>query len=289
MKTVTPDAASDRARQRILANRGEPLFYASWDNAVFIHYETDPSALQKCIPFTLDLYHGRAFVSVVAFTLRHMRPRVGGKLSEWLFKPIATHDFLNVRTYVRPDGESAIYFMAEWLSNRLSVALGPITFGLPYRFGRLDYSNSDQNSYIRGHASGKDGDFGYLASMPKTFSGCEPGSLPEFLLERYTAFTSAGWRKQFFRVWHPPWEQSSLEVKVTASDLLAATGTWWPTSQFVSANYSPGVSVWMGWPHRVASASFWRAVAFGEGGCRCSQSDHVLDAHATYEHKNMDG
>src|SRR5258708_3228276 len=126
---------SDAARRRILGARGEPLFYADWLRAVFIHYEADPEALQREVPFELDLDDGRAYVSLVAFTMRDMRPRIGGRLAAWLLKPIATHEFLNVRTYVRHGGETGIYFLAEWLSNPLSVWLGPLTFGLPYRFG----------------------------------------------------------------------------------------------------------------------------------------------------------
>jgi uncharacterized protein YqjF (DUF2071 family) len=235
----------------MLVEHGEPLFYANWDHAVFIHYESDPSALKNSVPYAIDLYDGRAFVSVVAFTLRGMRLRLGGKISEWLFKPIATHHFFNVRTYVRHGGESAIYFMAEWLSNRLSVALGPITFGLPYRFGKVEYENAGENGYLHGKVSVREGEFEYRAPVGKYFSVCEPGSLAEFLLERYTAFTSAGRRKQFFRVWHEPWEQTSVEVKVASDNLLAATGGWWPTGQFIFANYSPGVGVWMGRPHFV--------------------------------------
>ena len=117
------DTPSEMARQRMLSVRGEPLFYATWDQAVFIHYEADPLALQRCVPFPLDLHNGRAFVSLVAFTLKRMRPRRGGRLTEWLLKPIATHEFLNVRTYVRVNGEPGIFFLAEWLSNRLSVPL----------------------------------------------------------------------------------------------------------------------------------------------------------------------
>ena len=244
-------SASEMARARMLADRGEPLFYANWDNAVFIHYESDPAALQRCVPFPIDLYHGRAFVSIVAFTLRDMRPRLGGKISQWLVKPIATHHFFNVRTYVRHHGEVAIYFMAEWLSNRLSVALGPTTFGLPYHFGKIDYANDGTGGEVHGQVRAAQGRFEYRASLPDDLTPCEPGSLSEFLLERYTAFTSAGWRKQFFRVWHEQWQQCSLDLEVTADELLAAAGEWWQTAEFVSANYSPGVRVWMGWPHRV--------------------------------------
>lgn len=27
------------AKERLLSRRGEPLFYANWDNVLFIHYE----------------------------------------------------------------------------------------------------------------------------------------------------------------------------------------------------------------------------------------------------------
>src|SRR6516165_6761954 len=129
------------ATERLLSRRGEPLFYANWDNVLFIHYETEPDALQRRIPYLLDLYHGRAFVSLVAFTMRGMRPRLGRRLGALLFKPIATHHFLNVRTYVTHKGEAGIYFMREWLSNRLAAWLGPWSFGLPYRFGKIEYRN----------------------------------------------------------------------------------------------------------------------------------------------------
>jgi uncharacterized protein len=74
-------ALSEAARRRMLAVPGEPMFYARWDRAVFIHYEADPETLQRAIPFELDLRDGRAFVSLVAFTLQRMRPRIGGRLA----------------------------------------------------------------------------------------------------------------------------------------------------------------------------------------------------------------
>ena len=250
---IAPNEKSRAARERMLAGRGEPLFYATWDNAVFIHYESEPGALQKCVPFPLDLFEGRAFVSVVAFTLGRMRPRLGGRISEWLFKPIATHPFFNLRTYVQHTGEHGIYFMAEWLSNRLSVTLGPATFGLPYHHGRLRYENVAVNGQVQGHVQAKEGSFAYRAAVAReNLAECEPGSLTEFLLERYTAFTWAGRRRKFFRVWHQPWQEVATGIDVTEDDLLSTTGAWWPTARLHSGNYSPGVNVWMGWPHRVA-------------------------------------
>lgn len=238
----------------MLAKAGEPLFLARWDRAVFIHYEADPVILQREVPFPLDLRDGRAFVSLVAFTLLGMRPRRGGRLGEWFFKPIASHEFLNVRTYVRHAGEPGIFFLAEWLSNPLSVLLGPRSFGLPYRFGQLSYAHLRGNGDILGSVTAREGRLEYCATIPaNSFDPSEAGSRTEFLLERYTAFTDRRGRRRLFRVWHEPWPQTPIDLEVTADDLLAATGNWWRSAEPAGAHYSPGVEVWMGRPHRIGT------------------------------------
>jgi uncharacterized protein YqjF (DUF2071 family) len=243
---------SEAARRRMLAVRGEPMFYARWDRAVFIHYAADPVLLQPDVPFELDLREGRAFVSLVAFTLHRMRPRRGGKLGEWLLKPIATHEFLNVRTYVRHQGEPGIYFLAEWLNNRAAVHLGPRSFGLPYRFGHLGYDHGRKGNSLRGTVKARDGQLSYEGWMTgDRFEPGQAGSLTEFLLERYTAFTRHRKRDRFFHVWHSPWPQAPAEMELNEDSLVATTGRWWQSAHHVSANYSPGVEVWMGRPHRI--------------------------------------
>jgi uncharacterized protein YqjF (DUF2071 family) len=236
----------------MLAVRGEPMFYARWDRAVFIHYAADPVILQRQVPFQLDLRDGKAFVSIVAFTLVGMRPRLGGIVGEWLFKPIATHEFLNIRTYVHEGGEPGIFFLAEWLSNPLSVRLGPRSFGLPYRFGQITYEHALDGVALRGIIAERDARLAYAGNAcDDRFEPCEAGSLTEFMLERYTAFTQAGKRRRLFRIWHDPWPQAPAEVEVIDDTLIATTGPWWKTADLVSANYSPGAEVWMGRPHRI--------------------------------------
>ncbi|MFL6519738.1 MAG: DUF2071 domain-containing protein [Chthoniobacterales bacterium] len=249
ISTVDPLSPSEAGKRRLLSRFGEPLFLARWDRAVFINYSADPAILQPQVPFELDLRDGRAFVSVVAFTLVRMRPWSGGAWTEWLLKPIATHEFLNIRTYVRHNGEPGIFFLAEWLSNRISVLLGPRTFGLPYRFGALHYKH---RGAFQGSVRAAEGELIYSGEIADAeFGPCAPGSLDEFMLERYTAFTQRGKRRRLFRIWHPPWPQASAICDVDETSLIASTGSWWNTAEFVSANYSPGADVWMGRPHRI--------------------------------------
>jgi hypothetical protein len=248
-------ASSIAARQRLLSRRGEPLFLADWDRVLMIHFEVDADVLQREVTFELDLRDGRAFVSLVAFTMRGMRPRIGGRLAAWLFRPIATHDFLNVRTYVRHGGEAGIHFLAEWLSNRLAVKFGPRTFGLPYHFGHIAYEH--RWKYGRLHGRVRDAAtgtaFAYRIESEfdvSAFALCEDGSLDEWLMERYTAFNCARGRRKFFRIWHPPWPQCRVEAEVGDDSLVGQRWRWFSGARLIGANFSPGVrDVWMGRPH----------------------------------------
>ncbi len=261
---------SSAARARLLAVRREPLLIADWLRVAFLHFEADPDALQRVVPFELDLRQGRAYVSLVAFTMRGLRPRRGGKVAALLFKPIATHRFLNVRTYVKHHGEPGIHFMTEWLDNPLSVLLGPPVFGLPYRFGRLIYDHDPESRTLRGCVTpgfmppGHDAtrnpsrfEFSAAINGPATFRPCDPGSLDEFLLERYTAFNgppppNPGTRR-FFRIWHPPWPQIPVEMLSLETGLLEKVWPWFANARLVGAHFSPSLhDVWMGRPHAVS-------------------------------------
>lgn len=253
-----PGALSAAARRLLVRHGGEPLLTADWDRALMIHYEVPAEVLKPFVPFPLDLHHGKAYVSLVAFTMRGMKPRRGGRLTEWLFRPIATHGFLNVRTYVRLGAETGIYFLSEHLDNRLSLRLGPPLFGLPYRFARLHYRHDWRSGLIAGRitdpASGAV--YSYRALVdddPAAYKPAATGTLTEWLMERYTAFTARGSRRRLFRVWHPPWPEAPVAVKVGDDSLLREHWSWFEHARFVGANFSPGLrDVWMGRPRGVA-------------------------------------
>jgi len=247
---------SEMARERILEVRGNPLFICDWLRVVFMHYEVDKDLLRRAVPFPLDLRDGSAYISLVAFTMVGMRPRLGGSLFARIFRPIATHEFLNCRTYVQQGAEPGIYFLAEWLPNRLSVLLGPRIFGLPYRHGQMNYSRISAehpvSQTITEPKSKRSLEYSAILPEDHSSSRCPRGSLVEFLMERYTAFTAVGRRRGKFRVWHEPWTQSKLKLQVTEDSLLRATWPWFESARLAGANYSRGRhGVWMGRPQFV--------------------------------------
>lgn len=216
--------------------RSKALFIADWIDAVFLHFRIDPSDLQPAVPLELDCFDGDAFVSLVAFTQRNLRPTVGGRIAAWLATPLASHEFLNVRTYVRCGDGRGIFFLAEWIPNRLACLIGPRTYGLPYRLGRLSYRPgercvSDGISNLRFQIS-------HSTDEP---AFCRPGSLDHFLLERYTAFTHRRGVIRRFDVMHDPWPIRRASARLMETALLRRSGDWPSDARFALADTSSGV------------------------------------------------
>jgi hypothetical protein len=186
--------------------------------------------------------------------MRRLRTHVGSRMAAWFFKPVGTHEFLNVRTYVQARREAGIYFMSEWVPNRLVLKLGPALYGLPYRLGQMRYRHVDESGELEGHVC--DGQtqrcFAYEALVERAdpLLPSTAGSLEEFLLERYSAFTHRAGRTRFFRIWHQPWRQRRVAVQIRDASLLTANWPWLADARLIGAHFSPGVhDVWIGWPH----------------------------------------
>lgn len=259
LEVVRPGPSDARAhiqaRHRFEEREGRPLFLADWVRALFIHFEVDRDVIKREVPFELDEFNGRTFVSLVAFTMRDLRVNCAGRIGAWLTKPGATHELLNVRTYVRHHGEAAIYFMAEWIPNALSRVLGPTMYGLPYRLGALDYQHHHESGVLRGdvESRNKTGRLTYRGTIGENpvYTPAQPRSLDEFLLERYTATTASCGFRRLFRIWHEPWALTNVDLEITDDSLLGSRGDWRHSARFVGARYSPGVhDVWMARPRR---------------------------------------
>jgi len=111
----------------------------------------------------------------------------------------------------------------------------------------------------------KTGSFSYCAIFRRNdLDVCAPGSLDEFLLDRYTAFTQFGKRRRFFRIWHKPWQQVPAKIQVATDNLIHSTGPWWRDARCTGANYSPGINVWMGWPHTSGNSDDHSVMSGGE-------------------------
>jgi hypothetical protein len=216
---------------------------ADWDDAAFVHYAVAPELLRPHVPFELDLLNGKAYMSLVAFTQRRLRPRVGGRLAAAVSAPLASHPFLNVRTYVRRGAMAGIHFLCEWIPNRLAAWIGPPLYGLPYRLGKLRYRYDRQSGACHHEILAAGARLAFdvfsLDDGPPTVAPL--GTPDAFLLERYIAFTRRAGKDCCFRVEHAPWPQRPATVRVRETTLLDALGLPFDGARPVGGNYSQGV------------------------------------------------
>ncbi len=243
---------SANARCRMEGRALEPLFLADWKDVVMLHFEVEPERLQRLTTLEVDQFEGRAFVSLVAFRMERMRLRCLPRLSEPLLAPFTRSLFLNLRTYVRHGDDIGIRFLVEWLSNRLSVPLGPPVYGLPYRSGELRFTGRQGRRLIAARPRCGGGFVDAEIEPAGVAAECVAGSLEEFLAERYSAFTECRGRRRCFRIWHPPWRQRRCRIVRAEQTLLGETFAELAGARLVAATFSEGLEdVWMGKPERL--------------------------------------
>ena len=189
--------------------------------------------------FPLDLRDGAGWVTIIAFDIRSARPP---------FVPARLGiDFLetNVRTYVRlAGGEPAIWFFSLEASSAPAVAAARLAYGLPYwlaRMARDAEPGVDVYRTIRRGAPGAPGlEVRYRVGPPRGTAA--PGSLDEFLIERYVLHVVRRGEVRSVRVRHRPYPLRDVEVVSVEEDLLAAGGIERPDAAPL-AHFSDGVDV----------------------------------------------
>jgi hypothetical protein len=222
---------ADKTRRKF-----RPILLADWRDALFIHFRVRPRLLQHLLPLPLDLRNGYAYVSLVAFTQHRLRPAIPIPGGELLSRPVAHHEFLNLRTYVRANDEPGIYFFNEWIPNRLAVFLGPKLYGLPYKLAQMAYHTAPGYA-MRQVVAGQ-----HFSCVARWDSQTHPAPSPadsetDFLLERYAAYTFRRGALRRFHIAHAPWRQVPADVNIIRRDLL--TGI--PIDGPCSAHFSPGL------------------------------------------------
>jgi uncharacterized protein YqjF (DUF2071 family) len=234
----------------------ERAWVADWQDFVVVNFAVPPRSLAPLVPYPLDVRDGAAWVSLVWFNLSRLRFAGTGWLGRCLCRPLSEHPFLNVRTYVRPAQGPGICFLAEWIPNRWSVLLGPATYGLPYRYGAF----AAERRLLQGTMSLRiddpdtsGGSFGLTVPIPRaTREECAPGSIDEFLLERYQAYMFHANEPRRFHVAHQRWRAVRADWVRFELGFLTTIFPWLNLATFHSAHLSQGCAdVEMGRPHRV--------------------------------------
>lgn len=218
--------------------QGPWVYYQEWNEAVFLHWPVDASLLQPLIPagLTLDVLDGSAWVSLVAFTMERIRPR-------WLpaFPPVSTFPEINIRTYVRKNGKSGVYFLSIEAGNRISCQLARSLSGLPYRFSSMQRDRNQFSSMNR--TMGDSLRLVWETGKPLV----DKSPVDVWLTERYALFQDDGPHLNAYEIHHVAWPVYKValqQAEVSYPRLSHLIG-----GKPARVHYSPGVQV-LAWSRR---------------------------------------
>lgn len=198
----------------------------TWKSLLFLHWEVDAAFLQSLLPrgLTVDTWEGRAYVGMVVFFMRDIRPLWCPSIP-WLSNFLE----LNVRSYViGPDGTPGVWFHSLDCNQPLAVWGAKTFYHLPYRHAKQEAritaeSRIDYSSRLVTSGSSAEPTARFRWTPKGTPSPSVPGTLDFFLIERYWLFAADRqgklWRG---KVDHTPYEVSSADLE--AYDIAPANG-----------------------------------------------------------------
>jgi uncharacterized protein YqjF (DUF2071 family) len=215
--------------------------HMGWRHVLFANWPVDPSVVSARVPnaLTVDTFDGDAWLSVVPFTNVDVRPAWAP--SGWGF----SLPELNLRTYVTYDGQEGVYFFSLDAQGVLGVVGARLFHHLPYFYARISLD-------VEGDRVRFESDRLHPGARPVRFAcdyapigdqvDAEPGSLAEFLTERYRYYTeSPSGSLRYARIDHEPWLLYGAETAIEENTLFEADGFAHPGTDPVHY-YSPGVT-----------------------------------------------
>jgi uncharacterized protein YqjF (DUF2071 family) len=161
----------------------------------------------------LQTHDGAAWLGMTPFRVGALRLR--GTLP---LPRVSSFLELNVRTYVTAGGKPGIWFFSLDASSRLAVEAARRTYKLPYFQARIEATpQGGWIEYESARAGNRQGPHVFSARYRPSGEvfHAEPGSLEEFLAERYCLYT-ADERGRLHRaeIHRPPWPLQPAEATI---------------------------------------------------------------------------
>ncbi len=179
-------------------------YYQEWNDAVFLHWKVNAEELKKFIPkdLEIDLIENSAWISLVAFDMENIRPR-----HLPAFPPISYFHEINIRTYVKFNNKTGVYFLSIEGGKELSCRIAKNMSGLPYRYSRM----KRKTGFYTSENNSPKSNFELKFKVSKKLEHKTQTDL--FLTERYALFQDAGNCLNEFEIHHIEWPIHEIEIE----------------------------------------------------------------------------
>lgn len=177
-------------------------YYQEWNRAIFLHWEVEAEKLKKQLPegLELDLIEGKAWVSLVAFTMEKIRPRFLPA-----FAPVSNFDEINIRTYVKHQGKAGVHFLSIEAAKTISCVVAKTISELPYRYSSMERTATSFTSRNKAFEDSFNIQFNLGGAIHKQ-------AIDKFLTERYALFQDGKNGINAFDIHHVEWPIQELRI-----------------------------------------------------------------------------
>ena len=197
----------------------------SWVDLLFAHWPLDPAVVRPHVApqVDLDLFDGRAYISVTPFEVRGTRLRATPP------PPVLSRfPETNVRTYVTVGGRPGIWFFSLDAASALAVRGARAGYRLPYFDARMRIAREDGwVDYSSERVGGTDAPARFAARYRPTGGArhAQDGTLEAWLVERYRLYTVDGrGRVLACDIHHRPWTLEDAEAEIRVNTMTAPAG-----------------------------------------------------------------
>lgn len=205
-----------------------------------MHWRVPAAALRPLVPapLAIDTFDGDAFVGIVPFTMRSVRPR-------WAPAVPGVSNFheTNLRTYVHRNGrDPGVWFFSLDAARRLAVWIARTFWHLPYHHARMTLEPGDTVRYASHRRAGGAMFRGTARPLGEPRAAA-PDTLEHFLVERYLLYAQrrdGGLRRG--QVHHAPYPLQDAALADWDESLLAAAGIARPAAAPL-VHFAAGVDV----------------------------------------------
>ncbi|MFG6686517.1 YqjF family protein [Mariniflexile sp. HNIBRBA6329] len=179
-------------------------FYQEWNNAIFLHWQVELTELKKFVPkeLEIDLFEEKPWISLVAFTMEKIRPK-----NIPSFKPISDFNEINIRTYIKSNNKTGVYFLSIEGGKLASCKIAKGISELPYRYSKIKRQNGIYESTNKEYNDQLNIEF----ELGKART--EKTELDKWLTERYALFQDTKDSINEFDIHHLEWPTQEIKFK----------------------------------------------------------------------------
>ncbi|MFB6363574.1 YqjF family protein [Paenibacillus elgii] len=198
----------------------------TWEHFPFAHWPVPVEAIRSFVPEALDIdtWDGQAWISILPFRIGEIRLKHMPSLP-WM----RSFPEINVRTYVRSGGESAIFFLSMGASHPLLVPIAKQWYRLPYHLAKMRFRAGGRTITFesrRRSASFSEEAFCTTYRPVSAPFAVRQGTVEHWLMERYIYYCRCGRSGGLYRgeVVHAPWELQTAEADFSCRALTRGFG-----------------------------------------------------------------